>query len=49
MFFVLAALIRRKWKEIPIQIIYEDQSTNDFNSLFKRIYGELKTAEQMEK
>ena len=48
-FFVLAALIRRKWKEIPIQIIYEDQSTNDFNSLFKRVYGELKTAKQMEK
>ena len=47
--FILIALIKKKWKEIPIQIIYEDQSSNDFNSLFKRVYGEFKTTQPMEK
>ena len=35
----VTAVVRRKWGERPIQIIYEDQSSNDFNSLFKRIHG----------
>jgi len=26
-------------KNIPIQVVYEDQPTNDFNSVFKRVHG----------
>lgn len=26
-------------RNIPIQIVYEDQPTNDFNSVFKRVHG----------
>lgn len=35
----LISLVRKKHGEIPVQIIYEDQPSNDFNSLFKRVNG----------
>ncbi|XP_076463630.1 uncharacterized protein LOC143295859 isoform X1 [Babylonia areolata] len=30
---------KRCKKNIPIQVVYEDQPTNDFNSVFKRVHG----------
>ncbi|KAK7092819.1 uncharacterized protein [Littorina saxatilis] len=35
----LITTIRKKHGEVPIQIVYEDQPSNDFNSVFKRIHG----------
>ncbi|KAL8564943.1 hypothetical protein ACOMHN_019846 [Nucella lapillus] len=35
----LIRLVRKKHGEIPVQIVYEDQPSNDFNSVFKRVHG----------
>ncbi|XP_076472289.1 uncharacterized protein LOC143301784 [Babylonia areolata] len=37
--FEAVELVRKKHGEIPVQIVYEDQPSNDFNSVFKRIHG----------
>ncbi|KAK7111279.1 uncharacterized protein [Littorina saxatilis] len=31
--------VRERQGELPVQVVYEDQASNDFNSLFKRVHG----------
>ncbi|KAK7091132.1 uncharacterized protein [Littorina saxatilis] len=31
--------VRKRQGELPVQVVYEDQAANDFNTLFKRVHG----------
>ncbi|KAK7113488.1 uncharacterized protein [Littorina saxatilis] len=31
--------VRKRQGNLPVQVVYEDQPANDFNSLFKRVHG----------
>ncbi|KAL8621595.1 hypothetical protein ACOMHN_036828 [Nucella lapillus] len=35
----LIEVVRKKHGEIPVQVVYEDQASNDFNSLFRLVHG----------
>ncbi|XP_076451497.1 uncharacterized protein LOC143287405 [Babylonia areolata] len=35
----IIGLVRKKHGEIPIQVVYEDQISSDFNSLFRWVHG----------
>ncbi|KAL8603298.1 hypothetical protein ACOMHN_017411 [Nucella lapillus] len=35
----LIEVVRKKHGEIPVQVVYEDQASSDFNSLFRLVYG----------
>ncbi|XP_076452052.1 uncharacterized protein LOC143287714 [Babylonia areolata] len=35
----IIGLVRKKHGEIPIQVVYEDQASSDFNSLFRWVHG----------
>ncbi|KAL8574317.1 hypothetical protein ACOMHN_065342 [Nucella lapillus] len=36
---IIQRVRERSQKKRPIQVVYEDQPTNDFNSVFKRVHG----------